>query len=154
MVYFACLLCHCAKYLTTSWVGAKFQLGVVKRVSPELCPKLYIPSRDLYFDIKPTPGSWHCFWFLLKMVKFWPRFANTFPMCGNFSKFFKIQTKNWTDEVLALDSAKSYLRKEVKIGRTTTRDLNMSAALATFQKKSEKSHIFQYHFGNAAPNMD
>ena len=38
MVYFACLLCHCAKkYLTTSWVGAKFQLGVVKRVSPELC---------------------------------------------------------------------------------------------------------------------
>ena len=28
------------------------------------------------------------------------------------------------DEVLALDSAKSYLRKQVEIGRTTTGDLN------------------------------
>ena len=44
------------------------------------------PPRDLYFDIKPMPGSWYCFWFLLKMVtfwpKFWPSFANTFPMWG------------------------------------------------------------------------
>ena len=58
------------------------------------------------------------------------------------------------DEVLALDSAKSYLRKQVKIGRTSTGDLNKSAALATFQKKSEKCHIFQHHFGNPAPNRD
>ena len=56
------------------------------------------------------------------------------------------------DEVLALDSAKSYLRKQVTIGRTG--DLNKSAALATFQKKSEKSLIFQHHFGNPAPNRD
>ncbi len=58
------------------------------------------------------------------------------------------------DEVLALDSAKSYLRKQVEIGRTTTGDLNKSAALATFQKKSEKSRIFLHHFGNPAPNRD
>jgi hypothetical protein len=58
------------------------------------------------------------------------------------------------DEVLALDSAKSYLRKQVTIGRTATGDLNKSAALATFQKKSEKSLIFQHHFGNPAPNRD
>jgi uncharacterized OsmC-like protein len=45
------------------------------------------------------------------------------------------------DEVLALDSAKSYLRKQVTIRRTTTGDLSKSAALATFQKKSEKSCI-------------
>ena len=45
------------------------------------------------------------------------------------------------DEVLALDSAKSYLRKQVTIGRTATGDLDKSAALATFQKKSEKSCI-------------
>ena len=45
------------------------------------------------------------------------------------------------DEVLALDSAKSYLRKQVEIGRTTTGDLNKSAVVATFQKKSEKSCI-------------
>ena len=46
------------------------------------------------------------------------------------------------DEVLALDSAKSYLRKQVTIGRTATGDLNKSAALAKLQKKSEeKSHF-------------
>ena len=58
------------------------------------------------------------------------------------------------DEVLALDSAKSYLRKQVTIGRTATGDLNKSAALATFQKKSKKSLIFQHHFGNPAPNRN
>ena len=50
------------------------------------------------------------------------------------------------DEVLALDSAKSYLRKQVTIGRTATRDLNKSAALATFQKKSEKKSHFPASF--------
>ena len=58
------------------------------------------------------------------------------------------------DEVLALDSAKSYLRKQVTIRRTITGDLNKSAALATFQKKSLKSHISQHPFGNLAPNRD
>ena len=62
----------------------------------------------------------------------------TFP---NFSRFLDFLI----DEVLAIDSglnsAKSYLRKQVEIGRTTTGDLNKSAALATFQKKSEKSCI-------------
>ena len=47
------------------------------------------------------------------------------------------------DEVLSLDSAKP-----------ATGDLNKSTALATFQKKSEKSLIFQHHFGNPAPNRD
>ena len=42
------------------------------------------------------------------------------------------------DEVLALDSANSYMRKQVEIGKTTTGYLNKSAALATFQKKSEE----------------
>ena len=44
--------------------------------------------------------------------------------------------------------------KKLKIGRTATGDLNKSAALAIFQKKSEKSLIFQYHFGNPAPNRN
>ena len=39
------------------------------------------------------------------------------------------------DEVLALDSAKSYLRKQVTIGRTATGDLNKSAVLATRKVK-------------------
>ena len=63
-------------------------------------PSLYIRKglfwtthlRDLYFDIKPTPGSWHCFWFLLKMVLFWPKlwpsFTNTFPMWGKLFQIF------------------------------------------------------------------
>ena len=50
------------------------------------------------------------------------------------------------DEVLALDSAKSYLRMQVEIGRPTKEYLNKSAALATFQKKSEKSRILLHHF--------
>ena len=50
------------------------------------------------------------------------------------------------DEVLALDSAKSYLRKQVEIGRTTTGDLNRSAVLATFQKKSQKKSHFPASF--------
>ena len=40
------------------------------------------------------------------------------------------------DEVLVLNFAKSYLRKQVTIERTVTGDLNKSADLATFQKKS------------------
>ena len=56
------------------------------------------------------------------------------------------------DEVLALDSAKSYLRKQVTIGRTATGDLNKSAALATFQKKSEKKVSFSSII--FAPNSD
>ena len=50
------------------------------------------------------------------------------------------------DEVLALDSAKSYMRKQVEIGRTTTGYSNKSAALATFQKKSEKKSHFPASF--------
>ena len=49
-------------------------------------------------------------------------------------------------DVLALDSAKSYLRKQVTIGRTATGDLNKSAALVTFQKKSEKKSHFPASF--------
>ena len=48
--------------------------------------------------------------------------------------------------VLALDSTKSYLRKKVKIGKATTGYLNTSAALATFQKKSEKKSHFPGSF--------
>ena len=68
----------------------------------------------------------------------------------NFSKEFVLNINlgplkdldGLIDEVLALDSAKSYLRKQVTIGRTATGDLNKSAALATFQKKSEKKSSF------------
>ena len=56
--------------------------------------------------------------------------------------------------VLALYFSKFNLWKKVKIGRTTTGDFNKSAALATFLKRREKSHIFQHHFGNPAPNRD
>ena len=46
------------------------------------------------------------------------------------------------------------VKDQVKIGTAVTWDSNKIAALATFQKKSEKSHIYQHHFGNQAPNRD
>ena len=62
------------------------------KIRRKLSSVLLLGSRDLYFDIKPTPGSWHCFWFLLKMVKFWPKFwpsfTNTFPMWGKLFQIF------------------------------------------------------------------
>ena len=45
-------------------------------------------SRDLYSDIKPTSGSWHCFWFLLKMVKFWPKFQKKSEKSRIFLHYF------------------------------------------------------------------
>ena len=99
-----------------------------------------------------------------------PSCANTFPMRRKLFQRQKIyfskprQTaENFNlgplkdldgliDEVIALDSAKSYLRKQVIIERTVTGDLNKSADLATFQKKSETSHVSQHPFGYPAPN--
>ena len=49
-------------------------------------------------------------------------------------------------EVLAMDTAKFYLRKEIKIGRVVTNDLNKSSAMATFQKKNEKKSRFPNSF--------
>ena len=45
---------------------------------------------------------------------------------------------NFIEEILALDTTKSYLRKQIKEEELS--DLNKSAALALFQKKSE-SHF-------------
>ena len=67
-------------------------------------------------------------------------------MWGKFFQIFldpdKKDLDGLIDEVLTPHSAKSYLRKQVEIGRTTTGDLNKSAALATFQKKSGKVAFF------------
>ena len=60
----------------------------------------------------------------------------------------------WIDEVLALDSAKCFKRKQVTIGRSVTGDWNMSADLATFQKRKEKSNFSEHPFGNPATNRD
>ena len=42
------------------------------------------------------------------------------------------------DEILALETTKSYLRKEIKFGRVVTNDLNKSAVVGSFQKKNEE----------------
>ena len=90
---------------------------------------------------------------LAKLCKHFSNVRKTFP---NFSRSRQKKLNlnleplkdlnGLIDEVLALDSAKSYLRKQVEIGRTTTGDLNKSAALATFQKKSEKKSHFPASF--------
>ena len=75
-------------------------------------------------------------------------------MRGNTLPDKKYIFQNPDKKLKFFDSAKSYLRKQVTIGRSATGDLDKSAALATFPKKSEKSLIFQHHFGNPAPNRD
>ena len=66
-------------------------------------------------------------------------------LCKDFSNvwklfhFFQDPDKKL---VLALYCTKFYLRKNVKIGRKTTGDLNKSTAVATFQKKRKKKVIF------------
>ena len=51
---------------------------------------------------------------------------------------------NFIEEILALDTTKSYLRKQTKIERIN--DLNKSAALPSFQKKSEEKSRFTTSF--------
>ena len=48
------------------------------------------------------------------------------------------------NEILEIDNTKSYLWKEIKVGRVVTQNLNKSAAISLFQKKS---HSFHPHFG-------
>ena len=55
-----------------------------------------------------------------------------------------LDQENFSKELVL--NFKSYLRKQVTIGRTATGDLNKSAALATFQKKSEKQSHFPASF--------
>ena len=45
---------------------------------------------------------------------------------------------NLINEVFATDPAKSYVRKESIISRVASKDLNKSAAIATFEGKNEK----------------
>ena len=52
---------------------------------------------------------------------------------------------------MALYTTKSYLRKQIKIGKIKTDDLNKFAALASFLKKMEEKLHFQPHFGFPAP---
>ena len=76
---------------------------------------------------------------LAKLCKHFCNVRKTFP---NFSRsrqkiFLNFEFQFMTiDEVLALDSPNSYMRKQVEIGRTTTGYLNKSAA--------RSSHIPKY----------
>ena len=53
---------------------------------------------------------------------------------------------NLINEVFATDPAKSYVRKESIISRVASKDLNKSAAIATFEGKNEKKSRFPHSF--------
>ena len=42
------------------------------------------------------------------------------------------------DEVIAIDPSKSYVRKESRISEIVSKDINKSAAIATYEKNNEK----------------
>ena len=75
---------------------------------------------------------------------------------GNFNKEIVLRINleplhllnSFTEKIFALDTKKSNFRKQIRIGRIKTVDLNRSAALALFQKKN---HIFQPYFGSPEP---
>ena len=49
-------------------------------------------------------------------------------------------------EVFELNTTKSYLRKQVYIGRVVTNNLNQSASIVAFQQKNEKKSHFSLSF--------
>jgi hypothetical protein len=90
---------------------------------------------------------------LAKLCKHFSNEKKTFPKTENIlsksrqrAEIFNLGPLKDLDEVLALDSAKAYLRKQVTIGRKVTGDLNKNADLVTFQKKSEKVTFPNIHF--------
>ena len=50
------------------------------------------------------------------------------------------------NEVLTLDTTKSFLRKQIKVERVVTNNLNKSSAIASFQKESEEKSRFPASF--------
>ena len=60
--------------------------------------------------------------------------------------------KDFVNDVFVSDP-KDYVRKENRISKITSPDLNKSSATATFQKIMKRNHAFQTQFGNPAlPN--
>ena len=53
------------------------------------------------------------------------------------------------DEILAYDSTKNYLRKEAKISRVVSNNLNKSAAISTYEKNEENKSRFPNLWGHS-----
>ena len=50
------------------------------------------------------------------------------------------------DEIMHSDSSKSYIRKENKLSRVVSKNVNKSAAIHIFEKKSEEKLCFLISF--------
>ena len=50
------------------------------------------------------------------------------------------------DDIFSNDTNKSYLRKETRISQISSKDVNKSSAIATFQKNNEKKSRFPSSF--------
>ena len=53
---------------------------------------------------------------------------------------------NLIEEIFTSESSKTYVRKETKISRLITKDLNKSAAVDTFDKHNEQKSRFPLYF--------
>ena len=51
------------------------------------------------------------------------------------------------DEVFMSDPGKTYIQKGTRISKISSEDVNKSAAIATFERDSEKSRDIHIHFG-------
>ena len=75
--------------MVTAWKYSPFQALVSELDLNQNSGFSRTLDRDLYIDIKPTPSSWHCFWFLLNskvsanLCKHFFNVRKTFP---NFSR--------------------------------------------------------------------
>ena len=57
---------------------------------------------------------------------------------------------SFIEKILALDTTKSFLRKQIKLEELS--DLNKSAALSPFQKKTEEKSHFTTSFWHSSSN--
>ena len=53
---------------------------------------------------------------------------------------------DFVDEILSSDTGKTYLRKETKLGRVISKDLNKSASITSFEKSSGDKSRFSHSF--------
>ena len=55
--------------------------------------------------------------------------------------------------IFASGPQRSYLRKENRISKLASKDVNKSVTIVTFQKNNENSHNFQHHLLKILPQF-
>ena len=120
---------------------------------PELLASGTVGPQDkcagqLAFNLKPNTlnKQIHIFKFIHSFA-FEPKpNLNVSVLRFNLGPMHSYMLEGFIQEVFELDTTKSYLRKQVYIGRVMTNKLNQSASIAAFQQKHEKKSRFPFSF--------